>query len=94
MKDKELGPCRFACGREATVQKHMTCTACASYCGRWSNHKTPGERAQQVSKLMLRMRRMDAIEAKLITIGKTPHRWKATDRLKVVQFRRQRGDVR
>lgn len=90
----DLGPCIFHCGRDATHPKTQTCDSCYSYCRNWSNNKTPTERAQQITKLLLRTRRMDAIEAKLIVIGKSPHKWKATDKLKVVQFRKQRGGVR
>lgn len=95
-KDKrkdDLGPCRLGCGRPATSPKHGTCTPCYASCRVLSNVKTPAERAAYLVQLMIRTRRVNAVDQKLIVIGTSPYRWKAKKN-NVVQFRRQRGNVR
>lgn len=90
-----LGPCRMACGREATSPKHGVCATCYPSLRIWSNVKTPAERKTYLEQLMLRQRRVNAIDQKLVVIGTSPYNWKARKaKTNVVQFRRQRGGVR
>lgn len=92
-RKEDLGPCRMRCGREATSPKHHVCAACYSGIRYWSNEKTPAERAAYALRLQLRQRRVDAINQKLVVIGTSPYAWKK-QAPNIVQFRRQRGNVR
>lgn len=90
-----LGPCRFGCGRKATIRKHDCCSACGSSCRVWSNVKSPEERAVYMGKLLVRTRRVVAVQHKEIIVGTSPFTWRAPSvRMAAPSMHRQRGDKR
>lgn len=90
-----LGPCRFGCGRKATIRKHNCCDTCYPSCRVWSNVKSPEERAAYMNTLLVRQRRVAAVTNKEIVIGTSPFTWRApAEKLAPPSMRRQRSNVR